>query len=466
MSVDYKYKPDKHKFRVNVKTIDEIHKEQVEEFKKNKELLPEKKEKLRLLNNELNDLEEKNKGKPINLDFELLKKRNNLKKSIKQLTDDIDKITSCSKEMDYFSKTGDVVYEYYDLTNGMLYAKNYDNNDTDKTEKIENLTNNASNNISNNTSNNMSNNTSNNTSKIEISDELLAITNLNRKRKLKKPVRKRTKRIETTETKSIMSYLLGSDNEKEDKEEDIKEQKLCKATLQNEYLLMMDKEYACTKTKTSLIKKCKKCNIDMIIIYNESIMTCPKCGESDDIFIEDAPSHRETFTEKPKYPYRKIGHCIEKLNQFLCKNNANIPTHVFTTLNEEIEKHSMKKEDVTVSFLEKMLKKHKLSDYYENIMYIYSKVTNTPPHTISREEYETVLKKFTEAENVYDNKYRPSNRDNFLKYTFVLNKIFLTIHRPDIAQHFKLLKSPIKMKEQEKVWKNMCLDLGWKYYPS
>jgi hypothetical protein len=432
-----------------VKTIDEIHKEQIDEFKKNKESIPEKKHKIKLLQEELDELEEKNKDKPINLDFEILKRRNNIKRSIRELSDEIAKIENCSKEMDYFSRTGDVIYDYYDLTNGVLYAKNFEKDNENKseseTEKQANETKKGS--------------------KIEISDELLAITNLNRKRKLKKPVRKRTKKIETTETKSIMSYLLGSDEEKENEKE--QDNTLCKATLQNEYLLMMDKEYACTKTKISLIKKCKKCNIDMVIIYNESIMSCPKCAESEDIFIEtDVPSHRETFTEKPKYPYKKIGHCIEKLNQFLCKNNANIPTNVFTTLDEEIEKHGMKKEDVKIDFLEKMLKKHKLSDYYENIMYIYSKVTGTPPQTITRDEYERVLKMFTEAEVIYDKKYRPSSRNNFLKYTFVLNKIFLTMDRPEIAKHFKLLKSTIKMKEQERVWKLMCLDLGWKYHSS
>src|SRR5438132_11060239 len=134
---------------------------------------------------------------------------------------------------------------------------------------------------------------------------------------------------------------------------------------------MMDKEYACSKKHLNHSYRCKKCNLEKIVIHNEAIIACPKCGESDDIFIEsDIPSQRETFTEKPKYPYKRIGHCIEKLNQFLCKGNANIPPEVFNTLEEEIKKHSMVKETVTINFLEKMLKKHRLSDYYENIMFI------------------------------------------------------------------------------------------------
>ena len=453
MPVDYKYKPDKHKFRVNIKTIDEFHKEYLDKFKKDREMIPEKKLKLKSLEKELRKLEKETNGKPINLDMEILKKRNTLKKSIKTIKDDIENINNCNAEMDYYSRTGDVLYDYYDLVNGILYAKNFDeplevtatNTNAEKPKPTEKTH-------------------EKNSSKIEISDELLAITNLNKTRKMKRPVRKRNKKTEITETKSVMSYLLGSDDEKEDEQE--KNNSLYsvqnRATLQNEYLLMVDDEYPCSKKHSNHIYKCKRCNLEKMVIHAEAIVSCPKCGESDEIFIEsDIPSQRETFTEKPKYPYKRIGHCIEKLNQFLCKGNANVPAEVFTTLDEEIEKHGMVREDVTIRFLEKMLKKHRLSDYYENIMFIYSRITNKPPQSISREEYELVLEMFKEAEEIYEKRFKPRNRDNFLKYTFVLNKIFLLIGRKDIAPHFKLLKNPVKMKEQENIWKNMCNALGW-----
>jgi len=126
MSVDYKYKPDRHKFRVNLKTIDELHKEQIDGFKKNRDLIPEKKQKLRTHQNELIILEKENAGKPLNLNIDILKKRNNLKRMIKNLCDEIDKVENCSAEMEYFSRTGDVIYDYYDLTNGILYGQNFE----------------------------------------------------------------------------------------------------------------------------------------------------------------------------------------------------------------------------------------------------------------------------------------------------------------------------------------------------
>lgn len=456
MSIEYKYKPNKHKYRVNIKTIDEIHKERTEEFKRKRAMVPEMKKELSEHETELKCVERENINKPSNIDIELLKKKNNLKNNIRKLKEEIENIENYKLEMDYYGITGDILYDYYNQTNGLLYNQNFEEerkaNIFEVQEESDNLTKTQD---------------AEKTSKIAISEELMAITNSNRKRKLKRPIRKRNKKIDLAPTKDIMSYLLGKhedSDEGNEKENDIANSK-CRATLQDEYLLMMDKEYACSKTKMNLVRKCRNPNckgIDKIIVYNESIMTCPKCGESDDIFIEsDVPSYRESFNEKPKYPYKRIGHCIEKLNQFLCKGTANIPPDVYLILEEEVEKHGITNDKITTKFIERMLKKHRLSDYYEYIMFIYSKMTNTPPPTISREEYELVLKMFGEVDEIYEKKFKPKTRNNFLKYTVVLNKIFLKIGKPEIAKHFKLLKSPIKMKEQEGILRQICSELGW-----
>jgi hypothetical protein len=544
MSVDYKYKPEKHKFWKSQKTIDELHKEHLEDFRKQHESIPLKKTKMMQLKRELNALErENNDSKPINLNMEYIKKRNSIRRSIAILENDINKTLNYKGEVEYFSISGDVIYDYYDITNGTLYGKNYEDANSKNDKNNENMcdnnknksrtdtpnsgsnansnlnsnsnsnsnSTNGKNNKNNKTNKNNTNNTNsanansiannnrsevtfagqandkmgnaidqksndkNNSgncsqrifvqsSRIEISDELIAITNSNKKLKLKRPVRKRNKKIDSEPQQSILS-LLGVDDENDEENSEVNAK--CKASLQNEYLIMMDKEYACSKSKQILAKKCSECARDKVIIYSESMLSCPKCGSCDYIFIEsDVPSQREAFTEKPKYPYKKLGHCIEKLNQFLCKGTVNVPSDVMITMEEEIKKHGMAKKNVTVRFLEKMLKKHRLSDQYENIMYIYTKLSGKPAPTISRDEYNRVLKMFSEAEDVYDRLFKPDNRTNFLKYTFVLNKIFLTIGRKDIAEHFKLLKSPTKMKEQENIWRKICKELEWKYHSS
>jgi hypothetical protein len=393
---------------------------------------------------ELKEIESSTKDRPINLDLDLLKKRGFVKKEIVKLKKEISDIENFSNEMSYFGKTADIIYDYYELTDGMFYNNTFNKKENDLKVISE---------------------TSERSDKIMISDELLTLTNLNKTRKIKKPVKRRNKNEDIVPQKTVMNFLLGADNGVEENNTDT----VSKATLEDEYMLMMDKDYACVKSKVNLLRKCKECGSDMRIVYNESILCCenPNCAISESIFIEsDMPSHKDSFNEKPKYPYKRIAHCVEKLNQFQSKGSTNVPSSIFTILEEEVKKHNMDKSEITTVFLEKILKKHKLSGHYENIMYIYSHMTGTPPMTLTREEIDKVLKMFLEAEDVYVAKYKPDDRHNFLKYSFVLHKIFLTLKKDNHAKYFKLLKSPWKMKQQEKIWKKICTEKGWDYYSS
>jgi hypothetical protein len=437
-TVAYKYKPDKHGFRVNVQSLDEMHREKITSFQSKRDALPEKKAKIAEMTTRLRELEENLKGKVMLEYIELFRERNKLKTEIKNLQNEIEKIENYVDETQYYSKVGDVVENYYSITNGILYGKD------DLCEEPEKVSD----------------------TKITVSKELLAITNSNKTRKLKRPVRKRSKNIGLDQTTpGLLSTLMNVQPKQQITEQPTQEQ--CKATLQNQYLLMMDKEYASTKARCDNIPKCKECMINMDAFYDKAIAVCPKCNGYEKILVEsEVPMQRETFAEKPRYPYKRIGHGKERLDQFLCLGTPNIHKSVYTTILSELTKHNIEPQTATLGFIEKMLKKHKLSNCYDYIMFIYCRITQKKPIQVSREEYDKVLEMFAEAEEIYETKYKPRDRENFLKYTFVLHKIFLTIGRKDIAKYFTLLKSDNKMKQQEKVWKNICGDTGWVYHPS
>jgi len=429
MGDDYKYKSDKHQFRAKSKTIDEMHNDYLEDFKNLNDKKPLILKQINLLERELNELE---KEKISNLDLEKCRKKNIIKEKIENLQQEFNKSDTNKNIVDYFYKCGDIIYDYYDLTNGILYGQ-----ETDDCEKPN--------------------------SHIEISKELMELTKNNKTKKVKKEIRKRKKENnddEENNNNSIMSFFTNNEDNENNK-------KICKTSLQNEYLTIFDIDYAGKTNKVSLIKDCDKCNVKMILLYSDAKLVCPVCGLSEIIIIEtDVPLHKETFNEKPKYPYKRIGHCIEKLNQLLCKKTVSIPNEVYVKIYQEIKKHSIEKETISEDFIHKVLKKNKWVMLYDDIRYIYSKITGNTPETITREEYEEVLKRFNIADDMYEKKFKPKDRNNFLKYTFVLNKIFLSIDRPDIAKHFKLFKSTIRTKNHDKVWKYICDETGWKYFSS
>ena len=430
MCDDYKYKSDKHQFRAKSRTIDEMHNDYLDEFKILTENKPQILEKIRVIEQEINKLSHQ---KISNLDLQHSRQKNELKEQLEKLQQELSKIDTNKNIVDYFYKCGDIIYDYYDLTNGILYGQ-----DTEENEKPN--------------------------SHIEISKELMELTKINKTKKVKKEVRKRKKEDDNNDNQdnnnSIMSFFTNNDDINDSK-------KICKTSLQNEYLTIFDADYASKTNKVSLIKDCEKCNIKMILLYSDAKIVCPSCGLSEIIIIEtDVPLHKETFNEKPKYPYKRIGHCVEKLNQLLCKKTISIPADVYTKIYQEIKKHSIEKETISEEFIHKVLKKNKWVMLYDDIRYIHSKITGSVPETITRDEYEEVLKRFNIADDMYEKKFKPKDRNNFLKYTYVLNKIFLSIDRPDIAKHFKLFKSAIRTKNHDKVWKYICDETGWKYFSS
>ena len=62
--------------------------------------------------------------------------------------------------------------------------------------------------------------------------------------------------------------------------------------------------------------------------------------------------------------------------------------------------------------------------------------------------------------------HRPPKRINFLSYSYVLHKFCELQMLDQYLKYFPLLKSREKLRIQDKIWKKICKDLRWKYYPS
>jgi hypothetical protein len=168
-------------------------------------------------------------------------------------------------------------------------------------------------------------------------------------------------------------------------------------------------------------------------------------------------------TNKINYPYKRRSHCIEKLDRLM---NNEIPEkllpqiqNVYDILNLEIINHNLNKTEISITFIERMLKKHKMHDFYEYVYAIYHNLIGTKQLTLTREEYYMVLEMFEDFEKAFKN--INTNRVNFINYSVLLHKIFTLIGREDIAIHCKNLKSVAKMKETNKLYNKTATQLNW-----
>lgn len=98
-------------------------------------------------------------------------------------------------------------------------------------------------------------------------------------------------------------------------------------------------------------------------------------------------------------------------------------------------------------------------------MYIISKITGKPAPCINRDTEETLKKMFDKIQEPFE-KHCPKNRINFLSYSYVLHKFFQLLGFDEYVLSFPLLKSRQKLRIQDEIWKKICADCGWEFYPS
>jgi predicted RNA-binding Zn-ribbon protein involved in translation (DUF1610 family) len=425
-------------------------------FNENTKTLPEKKNKL----NELYKQVEKMDKSPNIKSSEDIKTRANIRTEIRALEDEINKTSGNSEVLEYISKAGDLLVNYYSITCGIYYNVDEDVDMSDNTleseidiTEVEPVSSKQS--------------TINSDSGIYISDKLKYLNQLSQKnRKVKKPVKKRRIAQDSFSGRSILQFLPVDKSQESIEKTSDNQMIINRATLQDKYLMLIDKNYACEKSRVDNIVYCSHCKIEKILVQSEGRFVCKVCGETEITIMEsEIPNHKEMSNEKQKYPYKKSNHLKEKLNQFQSKESADVPDDICNLIKTDLKKRRIREENCTPPDIRSILKKHRQTQYYEHLQQIYCKISKTDPVTLSRETEETILNMFQAMQESFHT-HCPANRSNFLSYSYVLNKLFKILGMNQHAKYFGLLKSKEKLREQDIIWSKICKDMGWKFHSS
>lgn len=449
----FKHKPSKLKYLSNVQTLDELHRNHLARFDEAIKTLPEKKRKLDELNKKLEKLTTESEIQS----SDDIKDRANLKSEIRALEDDIHRSSGNSEVLEYISKAGDLLISYYTITCGVYYnVKDECNNSEEITTDSEMID------ISEVEP--PATKTIDSDSGLYISDKLKQLNQLSQKnRKIKKPVKKRRIIQESSSARSILQFLPVDETKDKGTENQII---MNRATLQDKYLMLVDKTYACEKSKVDNVIYCSQCNIEKILIQAEGRYVCRTCGETEITSTEsETPNHKEISNEKQKYPYKKSNHLKEKLNQFQSKESADVPDEICNIIRADLKKRRIKEENCTPPDIRSILKKHRYTSYYEHLQQIYCKISKTEPITLSRDIEEKILSMFQAMQESF-HRHCPANRSNFLSYSYVLNKLFRILKMKEHAKYFGLLKSKEKLREQDIIWSKICKDMEWPFHSS
>ena len=234
----------------------------------------------------------------------------------------------------------------------------------------------------------------------------------------------------------------------------------------NNYMSNINDEYI-NDFKLEDINICKNCNKKLTLSFISSEIICDKCGYTEKICANlDGNSYKDPIRESTYFVYKRINHFNEHLSTFQAKETTDIPPHVYESIIKFLKKDkNFRIENITHKLLKDALKTLKFNKYYEHIPHIINMITGKQTPFLTRKNEEQLRIMFKDIQTPFQ-KNCPDGRKNFLSYNYVLHKFCQLLELDNLLIHFPLLKSREKLREQDKIWKNICKDLKWEYIPS
>jgi hypothetical protein len=214
---------------------------------------------------------------------------------------------------------------------------------------------------------------------------------------------------------------------------------------------------------------CEACYQGELIPQDEEgILICnnQKCGKFITYIIDSSkPTNKEPPNEVSYTAYIRLNHFKEILSQFQAKETTQIPEEVITAIRDRIKKERIK--DIKLINYDKMreiLRKLGLNKYFEHIQYINS-IFGIKPPIMNEELHETLCVLFIEIQKPWA-VHCPANRTNFFNYTYTLYQLCVLLDQVQYLPYIPMMKDREKQLEQDMIWKKVCQDLDWEFFPT
>ena len=214
---------------------------------------------------------------------------------------------------------------------------------------------------------------------------------------------------------------------------------------------------------------CPTCNNGELIPQDEEgILICNNisCGKFITYIVDSSkPTNKEPPNEVSYTAYIRLNHFKEILSQFQAKETTQIPDEVIDAIKARIKKERIT--DMSLINYDKMreiLRKLGFNKYFEHIQYINSLFGIKPP-IMNEELHETLCVLFIEIQKPWA-VHCPPNRTNFFNYTYTLHQLCVLLDQTQYLPYIPMMKDREKQLEQDMIWKKVCNDLDWEYFPT
>ena len=238
----------------------------------------------------------------------------------------------------------------------------------------------------------------------------------------------------------------------------------------------VDKFQKRKKIKVNCIKECPTCNGDneQFVIADNHIV-CSFCGTVISTTNDNLISFRdiERINIGSKYTYDRKTHFRECIKRFQGKQNVNIPPKVFNDILQQLNSYQLIPnnykdhnkikifKDVKREHIQMILKDLGYSKYYEDIVYIYHKITGQEIPDITHLE-NNLMNDFDALLEMYDSTFK-TDRKNFINNQYVLYQLLRKYKYNCRKEEFQFLKTNDRKYYHDVVCQQLFEKLGWNF---
>jgi len=207
-------------------------------------------------------------------------------------------------------------------------------------------------------------------------------------------------------------------------------------------------------------------------------MNCPECNQpipEDGMCMEcgiffDKPEFEvhdiHNYNIQHKRDYKTLDHFKEILNQFQGKEMREIPKHVLDYVYENLPESLDNVSDKTgIKITRIILRKSEHTKYNENVHMIWSMISGRQPPYIKKLVEDKLIRFFKAVVQVYE-PLKGSKRSSFMNYYYVLYKLLHLMKEYELLEYIPLLKTKQRIREHDRMWYRICIELDWAYYPT
>jgi hypothetical protein len=192
--------------------------------------------------------------------------------------------------------------------------------------------------------------------------------------------------------------------------------------------------------------------------FQEGYIVCMSCGRVVDSCKMDHPwQWRDGCSAVPKSVYKRKHHFAERIAQWMCDDRI-VPNEVIDTIRRDMTPPLNK------SKIRAILRKNQWQKYIENWIQLYCRTLSEPFPMVDKDILEEMKTQFMFIEVAFI-KTRPTERKSMLNYNYLFLRL-LQYH--GLKEHYKwfpALKSRVKVKFLDGVWKDICNFNNFPYQP-